>query len=53
MSTLTEEQKELGRAWDEKRKLREERTARKMKRRAGIIFALLAVGGAVYLLAIR
>jgi hypothetical protein len=44
---------EVWRAWDQKRKLREEKTARKIKIRAGIILALLAVGSAIYLLAIR
>ena len=39
--------------WDHKRKVREEKAARKIKIAAAIIFVLLATGGTFYLLAMK
>ncbi len=44
---------QVWRVWEHKRKLREEKSARKMKIAATIIIVLLAIGGIFYLLAVR
>ena len=41
------------RAWERKRKLREEKAARKMKIAATAILALLATAGTLYLLVVK
>lgn len=41
------------RSWEQKRRLREEKAARKMKIQATIILALLAAGGIFYLLVLK
>jgi len=57
MSTATEYQpvvdEEIWSAWLQKNKLREERTARRVRVLGGIILALFAFGSAFYLLAVR
>jgi hypothetical protein len=50
-SGLLDEQ--IWRVWEYKRKLREEKAARKIKIAAAIILVLLAIGGAFYLLAMK
>ena len=44
---------EMWRAWEQKCKLREQKTARKMKIAATIILVLLATGGTLYLLVVK
>jgi hypothetical protein len=44
---------EVWRAWLRKGKLREEATARKAKVLGGILLALLAAGGTLYLLVVK
>jgi hypothetical protein len=57
MATSTSDQavvnEKIWLAWVQENKLHEEATARKLKLVAGIVFVLLAVGGAFYFLAVR
>jgi hypothetical protein len=57
METSTDDRpvldEEIWQAWIQKCKLREEATARKVKKLAGIAFTILAVGAIFYLLVIR
>jgi type IV secretory pathway TrbF-like protein len=57
MTTSSDEQSvisdETWRAWDQKGKLREQATARKIKIIAGLVLALIALGSWIYFLSVR
>ena len=53
MFNVTDEQRELWRAWEERSKLHQQKVARRMKVFATAVGVLLAIGAAVYMVYTR